>query len=152
MAAAGRLVGTGIDLAAINHRIYNSMQLHQLKLQARAIENLLQTENGEVALTSLSRADFDELECTPVDTEDVVNIPRSLLGVGVAVFLYEFPDEPQTKISLRTAEPYDAAEFCRELGGGGHARAAGCSMDGDIDSVRDAVLQLIHNKWFKDVV
>ena len=150
MSAAAVLLSTGIKTADINHEIYNAMPLRQLKLRGRALERLTIHEDGAIAMVTLSRNDFDELGCSPADTEDIVNLPRSLAGVAVALFLYEFPDTPETKISLRTAEPYDASEFCRKLGGGGHARAAGCALPGTPDSVAEKILELIHKDWFSE--
>lgn len=149
MLAAAELLKTGIGVADINHAIYNSVQPRQLKLQGRAIENLSVHENGKLALTAISHSDFNELGCTSADTEEIVNIPRSISGVQVAVFLYEIGDKNETKVSLRTAEPYDAAALCRTLGGGGHARAAGCSLPGNIETVRSEIIDIIHREWFR---
>jgi phosphoesterase RecJ-like protein len=84
-------------------------------------------------------------------TEDVVNIPRSLAGARVAVFLYELRGDDgvvSTKVSLRTVEPYDAAEFCRERGGGGHQRAAGCTLNIPLAQAKPQVINGMHASWF----
>ncbi len=148
MSAAADLLSTGIQTADINHKIYEEKPLRQLKLRGRALENLTMHEDGKVAMVTLSRNDYTECNCTSADAEEIVNIPRSLEGVAVAIFLYEFADAPETKISLRTSEPYDAAEFCRNLGGGGHARAAGCALQGYLESTTPEILEKIHNQWF----
>jgi phosphoesterase RecJ-like protein len=148
MSAAADLLSTGIQTADINHKIYEQKTLRQLKLQGRALERLTTHEDGRIAMVTLSREDFSELDCTPADGEDIVNLPRSLEGVAVAIYLYEFPDAPETKVSLRTNEPYDAAEFCRKLGGGGHARAAGCALPGTLNSAIPEMLKKVHNQWF----
>jgi len=148
MQAAAALLSTGIDTAAINHAIYNAMPLRQLQLQGRALSHLETHEGGRVAVVSLSRQDYIELGCTAADAEDIVNLPRSLEGVEVAIFLYELLDEPETKVSLRTGDAFDAAAFCRGLGGGGHARAAGCSLNAPLDTARADILQRVHTQWF----
>jgi phosphoesterase RecJ-like protein len=148
MHAAAELLCTGIDTASINHAIYNAMPLRQLQLQGRALQHLTTHEAGRVAMVTLSRDDYTELGCTPADAEDVVNLPRSLEGVNIAIFLYELLDEPGTKVSLRTSEPYDAAEFCRLFDGGGHARAAGCSLTGSLDVTISTILERVHAHWF----
>jgi len=150
MQAASGLLQTDIDIAAINHAIYNAMPLRQLQLQGRALQRLTTHEGGRVAMVTLSRDDYVELGCTSADAEDIVNLPRSLEGVNVAIFLYELLDEPGTKVSLRTSEPYDAAEFCRLFDGGGHARAAGCSLPGTLDSTISQVLERVHAHWFSE--
>ena len=148
MRAAALLLETGVETADINHQIYNAMPLRQLHLQGRALSHLSTHEEGRVALVTLARDDYIELGCTAADAEDIVNLPRSLEGVGVAVFLYELLDEPGTKVSLRPTEPFDAAEFCRMLGGGGHARAAGCSVELALEATTSQILDRIHSHWF----
>ncbi len=148
MAAAADLLQTGIRTAEINHAIYNAMPLRQLRLQGRALEHLETYEEARVALVTLSRDDYTELGCTAADAEDIVNIPRSLEGVEVAIFLYEILDSTDTKISIRTNEGFDAAEFCGLLGGGGHARAAGCSLPAPLDNARITILEYVHAQWF----
>ena len=148
MQAAARLLQTGIRSHDINHELYNSVPLRQIRLQGRAINNLTIHENGKLALTTISESDFTELGCTPADTEEIVNIARNIENVSAAVFLYELSDKNETKVSLRTAEPYDAAELCRSLGGGGHARAAGCTMPGRLAETKPAILRIIHKQWF----
>ena len=148
--AAADLLKTGIQTAEINHAIYNAMPLRQLRLQGRAIEHLEMHEDGRVALVTLSREDYAELECTAADAEDIVNIPRSLEGVDVAIFLCDILDSSETKASLRTNEGFDASAFCQQLGGGGHARAAGCSLDAPLAAARDAILEHVHRQWFSE--
>ncbi len=148
MEHAATLLRTGIDPAAINRAVYNTIPLRQLRLQERAIQNLSVHEDGQLAITAISRSDFRELQCTPIDADEIVNLPRSLAGVKVAVFVYELLDSEDTKISLRTTEPFDAAEFCRTLGGGGHAGAAGCSIAANLDQAKAEVLKRLHTHWF----
>jgi phosphoesterase RecJ-like protein len=148
MQMAALLLETGIHTANINHAIYNAMPLRQLQLQGRALQHLVTHEDGKVAVVTLSKDDYTELGCTPADAEDVVNLPRSLTGVGIAVFLYEIPDSEDTKVSLRTTDDYDAAEFCQTLGGGGHARAAGCSVTAKLPEAADIIIEKIHARWF----
>ena len=73
----------------------------------------------------------------PVE-EGIVSIPRRIEGVQVAVAFRENPSGSY-KISVRTGEGADASAICRNFGGGGHVRAAGCTMTGN---VRDVVNNL----------
>ena len=148
MQLAAGLLETGIHTANINHAIYNAMPLRQLRLQGRALDHLETHEDGRVAMVTLSLEDYKELDCTPADAEDVVNLPRSLSGVDVAVFLYEIPDSQDTKVSLRTTDNYDASAFCQTLGGGGHARAAGCALQARLPEASQIILEKIHTTWF----
>ncbi len=148
--AAAALLEVGVRTDRIDDLIYNSATVTQLRLQGRAIAHLELHENGRFALVSLAREDFTELGCTGEDADEIVNIPRRVSGTDVAVFLYELiGDNPrETKASFRTNEPFDAANLCRQLGGGGHARAAGCTLTMPLAQAREHILALIHNAWF----
>ena len=112
------------------------------------MHTLATTEDGRVAWVALTRDDFVALGCAVTDAEDIVNLPRRLRGAEVALFFCELPDSTVTKVGFRTVPPYDAATLCRKLGGGGHARAAGCSLDVPLAEARATVLEAIHREWF----
>ena len=50
------------------------------------------------------------------------------------------------KISVRTSRSYDACAIARRLGGGGHARAAGCEISGNLDNAKRAILQEVEKE------
>ena len=85
--------------------------------------------NDTVAAVTLTGKDFEETGGTKADVEDVIEIPRSLIGNRVAIFFYgNEEDSAETRVSVRTREPLDATELVRPFDGGGHARAAGCTI------------------------
>lgn len=149
--AAAALLETGVRTDRIDDQVYNSATAAQIRLQGRAIAHLELHANGRCALVSLAREDFAELGCTGEDADEIVNIPRRVSGTDVAVFLCEQQgDGPrETKASFRTGEPFDAAILCRGLGGGGHARAAGCTLPMPLPEAREHILAVIHNAWFR---
>jgi len=146
--AATELLSMGVRTSLIDYEIYQAASRRQLRIEARAMQTLATVEQGRVAWVQLLRRDFADLNCAITDAEDLVNIPRRLRGVDVALFFCELPDTTLTKVSLRTAPPFDAADLCRSLGGGGHARAAGCSFDLPLDDARTTVLDALHSRWF----
>ena len=147
--AAAGLLETGIATDRINDRIYNTATVTQIRLQGRATASLELHENGRIALVSLAREDFAACGAAGEDADEIVEIPRRT-GAAVAVFLCEpRGDGPrETKASFRTTEPFDAASLCRELGGGGHARAAGCTLPMSLIVARDHLLGIIRMRWF----
>ena len=66
---------------------------------------------------------------TPGDMDGIVNQLRNTIGVEVAVFIYETAFQT-FKVSLRSKEYVDVSEIAMIFGGGGHRRAAGCTMQG----------------------
>ena len=150
MQTAAALLDTGIRTDRLNHRIYETATADQIRLQGRAIEHLELHREGRIALVSLSLDDFAEFHCTGEDADEMVAVPRRVSGADIAIFLYELPGERrgETKASIRTEEPFNAADLCRLLGGGGHARAAGCSLKMTLASARERILDLIAETWF----
>jgi len=147
---AATLVQTGgVATNRINDQIFNSTTAAQLRLHGRAINSLELLHEGRLAMVSLSREDLADCGCRGEDTEDIITIPRRITGVEVALFAYELPGEARnTKISLRASVPHDAAAFCQALGGGGHARAAGCTVELPLAEARRKILEAIGKAWF----
>ena len=66
---------------------------------------------------------------------------RNFEGVEVSILIRPLREENSYKLSIRTGESVDACALAGALGGGGHIRAAGCEVKGDLDSVRKAILK-----------
>ncbi len=130
-----------LSTAEVNEQVYGNVPEAQLRLQARAIDSLQRSPDGRVALISLARSDYDACGAAGTDSENFVNLPRSLRGVTVAGLLYEGDQPDQTRLSLRSRPPYDASLFCSRHGGGGHARAAGATLDIPISEARQSILR-----------
>mgnify|MGYP000450623904 FL=1 len=71
---------------------------------------------------------------TPKELDGIVSQLRVTRGVEVAIFLYEL--EPNVyKVSLRSKEKVDVSKVAKYFGGGGHVKAAGCTMPGTVHDV-----------------
>jgi phosphoesterase RecJ-like protein len=123
------LLRYGVRTAYINDKIYCSFSRVTMELKKRAFRTLTIRNNDTVAAVTLTGKDFEETGGTKADVEDVIEIPRSLIGNRVAIFFYgNEEDSAETRVSVRTREPLDATELVRPFDGGGHARAAGCTI------------------------
>jgi len=148
MQIGANLLECGVHPQIVERNVFQSIELKEIRLSERALSRLALHEGGRVALVALTHDDFLDLGCTAENAQDIVNLPRQIAGVEIAVFLYELPEHGKVKVSLRTIAPYHAAEFCGIFGGGGHARAAGCSIPGDLDDALKAIIPTIHKQWF----
>ena len=72
--------------------------------------------------------DFYDVE--PSDLDGIVNQLRNIEGISCAIFMYQ-TDVQEFKVSMRSDEKVNVAEVAMQFGGGGHARAAGCTMRGN---------------------
>jgi phosphoesterase RecJ-like protein len=73
------------------------------------------------------------------DTEGLIDLARALSGVEVAVFMRPGDDGHSWKVTFRGKYDIDVGALAVSLGGGGHRHAAGCTMQGDYDSIRSKV-------------
>ncbi len=144
---AAELVAGGVDVAACARLIFGSVPLASWKLHERALRTLELHDGGRFASVTLGRDDFDAVGGGPELAQEVVSIPRSVMGVEAGFFFYELPAEAAVKVSVRAAPPNDAEALCRIYGGGGHARAAGCSVTGPIGEVKRTVLEQARRLW-----
>ena len=97
--------------------------------------------NNQIAYVVVEKGMFVQTGTSREDTEGIINIPRSIKGVEVAVlFREETGDNGSSwKISLRSKGKVDVAKIAEAFGGGGHKRAAGCSISGSLGDVRKKV-------------
>ena len=135
----GDLVELGVDPASIAEAIYENVPMDKVRLLAAGLGNLRLEAGGRVASTVL---DYATLESSPgkPDTEGIVNHGKAIDGVSVSL-LFKEVELGQYRLSLRSDELVDVAEIAGAFGGGGHPRAAGCMLSGDLTDVR---LSLIH--------
>ena len=82
--------------------------------------------------------------CSESELESIASISRCVEGVVAGVTIKQ-KDEQLFKISLRTYEPLDASKICMSLGGGGHRAAAGCTVEGTLEEVKEKILAVIKN-------
>lgn len=138
------LLRYGVRTAFINDKIYCSFSRITLELKKRAFRTLTIWDNNTVAAVTLTGKDFEETGGTKADVEDVIEIPRSLIGNRVAIFFYGNEDDhAETRVSVRTREPLDATALVRPFGGGGHARAAGCTIKEPLAQAKKSFLKAV---------
>ena len=135
--AATDLLKHGVRTAMINDILYSSFPMKAMELKRRAWRSLHVWKNRKVAEVSLSRDDFREVRGSKADAEDVIEIPRSAANNQIALFFYQIPDRThETRVSIRTRAPWDATLLARQFGGGGHLRAAGCTIKGGMATAK----------------
>ena len=140
---AAELLETGFDAYPINRKHFRTKTLKRLRLESMLTAGMDVHDNGETVIVSLSLDMMAQVGATEEDIDDISAFVGQIEGVRTGVTLREL--RPGVcKISLRT-DPSDlnASKVCALLGGGGHAAAAGATVDGDILTTRQAVLAAI---------
>ena len=138
--AAGDLLKYGVRTAYFNDLIYCSFSRKSIELKRIAWRSLHIWKNRKVAEVTLTRDDFRSVRGTKADAEDIIEIPRLVAGNEIAVFFYQIPDRTkEVRCSFRTRGNLDATVLAGKFGGGGHRKAAGCTITGTMNSVKRRV-------------
>lgn len=125
---ASELVASGIDCAGINHRLFETRTPEQLRAMAAGISNLHLFADGRVAVILFPYALKAALGLSDEHLETLVDVARSLAGVQIAVSIRQPSTEAVFRASVRSSCDYNVAELCAMFEGGGHAKAAGCTI------------------------
>ena len=143
---AARLIEAGARFDWINDRVFNCIDMRRFRLRNRLIASFAFSPDGKIALASLGADDYAAENCESSDSDNFIDIVRAVKGVEISVFMRQPLPSGTVKISMRTTEKHDAAAICKtEWGGGGHSRAAGAEIPGDLPAVRAAVFALLQN-------
>lgn len=122
-----KLMDFGIDLASIHHNIFDQKPIAQVKLLQCALAGLEIHADGQLALITLSLEDFHKSGAEQELSDGLVNHVRSIAGVESAVLLKEV-GPLEVKVGLRSNLWLDVNKIAAQFGGGGHKRAAGCTL------------------------
>ena len=137
--AVSEMVKTGFDLAALSEKLFRIRSLQKTKAIGVCVDRLRLSKDGMVAVSGMSLEDFAATGATESDTEGASGFLRDIDTVEAAAFLRETAPG-KFKASVRSKNLLDVAAICKGFGGGGHKRAAGCFMYGDLQKVMDDMM------------
>ena len=119
----------GDDLAMINHRLFECRTMSELRAQRAGIDALRLTREGRLGIVLFTAQMLKENEITAEDIGNIVGLPRTVEGVQIALSVKQSETEPtQWRVSSRASADVDVSAVCAAFGGGGHRRAAGCTV------------------------
>ncbi len=139
---AGDMINNGVDTAYMYEQIYQNTSKEKMLLSAKALSSLKLYFDDRVAVLRVTIDDIQKSGATGADTEGIINFGRDISTVEVAVLLKEHEKE-KIKIGLRSKKYVDVATISQEIGGGGHVRAAGCTIYGNIDEAESIMIEKI---------
>lgn len=137
--AGARCLEQPIDVDEIGFWLFRRRTLARNKLLAYALNHMFLTDSGRIAVIELPQSAYEESGAASGDAEGIVSYGIETSGVEVAIQAKE-QNEKQTKFSLRSRGALDVSKVAARLGGGGHANAAGVTIDLPMDQ---AVAQML---------
>ena len=123
----GELVEAGAPIAEAYRKLYRERPPRQVALLAKALHSLTFHHEGQITTLRLTWQDFADCGALNEDAEIIVNYGLDVKGVRMCVFARETSDG-KVKLSLRSLAPWRASNVAQRFGGGGHAQAAGATV------------------------
>jgi phosphoesterase RecJ-like protein len=139
------LLSTGINVGEISQRIYDNTTYEKLKLTAKSIELLELHLSSKLAVVALSLDDILSTGAKEEDCDGIVNIGRSIESVEVSALIKEKSNN-EIRVNLRSKTFVDVSEVAAAFDGGGHKRAAGCTIIGTLEEAKKKIIVAIKEK------
>ena len=127
------------DWQAINNINFVIKTRAKVKMERMIYKTMEFYACGEIAVIYTTLAMCEALGTGDDEMEGLANIPRRIEGVKMGITMRE-KEGGVFKISVRTNDGIDASAFCAQFGGGGHPAASGCSIEGDLDTVKQQLI------------
>ncbi|HEV8252514.1 MAG TPA: bifunctional oligoribonuclease/PAP phosphatase NrnA [Candidatus Limnocylindria bacterium] len=136
---AAELVEAGAPLAAINRAVYADKPFSTLALWGLMLAGIGQRAGGRIVYASMTAAMLASTGEQPTASEGFVDLLGSTRLADVTILFKEVGPQ-ETRVSVRTSALADAVAIASAFGGGGHPRAAGCTLQSGLEDAREPVL------------
>ena len=120
----------GADFSRLNRQLFETKSWKRIQVENHVFQNIRLSAQGKIAAVCLTKEALDRLEATKDELDNLSALPRQIEGVCCSILLSQV-GPGRFKGSVRTDAPVDASRLCARFGGGGHARAAGCTLEGE---------------------
>ena len=137
-----RLISHGFDFSRLVRETFYQKTYVQAQIMGRALMESIRFMDGRCIVSAIDRKSMDFYNVESKDLDGIVNQLLNIKGVDCAIFMYQ-TGVLEYKVSLRSSEKVNVAQVAAYFGGGGHMRAAGCTMSGTFhDCVNNLSLQI----------
>ena len=147
MEIGAKLIGYGLPFSKLIEETFYQKNYVQSQIMGRALMESVRFMDDRCIVSCVSRKMMDFYEAKPSDLDGIVNQLRNIKGVDCAIFMYE-TGTMEYKVSLRSNECVDVSKVAAFFGGGGHMRAAGCTMNGTFHDVVNNLSRQIEEQLY----
>ncbi|MEC0265223.1 MULTISPECIES: bifunctional oligoribonuclease/PAP phosphatase NrnA [Paenibacillus] len=145
MQIGASLLALGVQGSEIAEQVLERVTYSQIVLLQKALSTLSFAHDRKLAWLAVSLADLESTGASSEDLDGLVNYPRNVEGVEVGM-LFKEKAPGIIKVSLRSSGLVDVAAIAQSLGGGGHVRASGCTIQGTIEEAVARMVQEVGSK------
>lgn len=124
-----------IDFALINRKMFEEKSIERVRLECGAVSGMESFFDGKLNILTVTKEELHKDGVKPDDVEGLAPMSVQTEGSEVGILIKE-RDNGSYKCSFRSAYSVNVAEICAKFGGGGHEKAAGCTLKGNLDEVK----------------
>lgn len=144
---ASKLFDYGIDINSINVNLYQSRSIEKTYLLIDSLNTLELLKNGKIAIAVVTKKMLQKYNLSINEADIIIDFIRDIDSVDVACLIKEI-DEKTIKVGFRSKNNIDVSMISKNFGGGGHAKASGCTLSSNVDEGKKLILKEI-NKAFR---
>jgi len=130
------LINNGVDVSMISQLVFETVPFKKVRLMGMAIDTIEIFEDGKAAFIIVTDEMMKEVDALEEDCDGLVNIVRNIEGVEVAVMIRQRSVD-EFKINFRSQNYVDVSAIARKYSGGGHKKAAGCTLRGSMVEIKE---------------
>ncbi len=144
--AAAELLHAGADNTLVNTVFFRKASPARLRLESMIYRDMQLFRDGRIAVVIVTQKMLKDAGTTEDDLDDLAGLAGRCEGSVVNITIRE-KEDGSCRVSVRTTAEVSSSEICAVFGGGGHAMAAGCTISGNAEKVRDMLLRVVDEVW-----
>lgn len=137
---AADLIKHGVEPAKLYKAIYQNNSKCKMRLIGEAISGMRFHYHDKIASMTLTNEVFKSIGAKDEDADGIINFARDISGIEIAI-LFKETDDGKVKIGFRSKDYINVNEIAQEFGGGGHKRAAGATVTGEVEEIKYKVIE-----------
>ena len=143
---ASELLTKGVNVSEIYKKVLQMKTKANFELRKLIMDRMEFINDEKITFTYITLEDFNKTKAEEGDHEGLVEVGRDIEGVEVSIFLRE--TENGYKASLRSNNYVNVSDVCIAFNGGGHIRAAGCTINATLQEAKEKIINEV-NKYIK---
>lgn len=137
---AAECLSVGVDPTHVYEPVYGTTSPGKLQLMCEAFQTIQILFDGKVSMMHTTRDMFERAGAQRNDDDGFVEFLRTLKGAAVAIYMRQ-ETNGKVKVSWRAKGQNNIVKSAQKFGGGGHMRAAGASIEGPVEEIKQKVLE-----------
>ncbi len=134
---------SNINFAKINRNMFEVKSYGRIKLESE-FNNIAETYlDGKLCIIAVTKDMMNTLGVSDEELEGFASLTIQYEGVEVGIFMRERQDD--YKCSFRSADEVNVSKICELFNGGGHIKASGCNISGNLDDIKKQFIEAVKN-------